>query len=60
MIGNGDGIGLFKGSNNNSIISNIIAANYNKEHKEPIYMDDDSQSNSVSGNIFLIKGEKFM
>lgn len=51
VIGNGEGIGLFEGSNNNSIISNIIAANYNKEHKEPIHMDDDSQSNSVSGNI---------
>jgi Periplasmic copper-binding protein (NosD) len=51
VIGNGGGIGLFEGSNNNSIISNIIADNYNKEHKEPIYMDDDSQSNLVKENI---------
>jgi parallel beta-helix repeat protein len=60
VIGNGGGIGLFQGSNDNSIISNTIVDNYNKEHKEPIFMDADSQSNLVSKNIFSIKSEKFM
>jgi parallel beta-helix repeat protein len=60
VIGNGGGIGLFQGSNDNSIISNTIVDNYNKEHKEPIFMDVDSQSNLVSKNIFSIKSEKFM
>jgi mannuronan 5-epimerase len=60
VIGNGGGIGLFQGSNDNSIISNTIVDNYNKEHKEPIYMDADSQSNLIRENIFSIKPEKFM
>ena len=59
VIGNGEGIGLFQGSNDNRIISNTIVDNYNQEHKEPIYMDADSQSNLVKDNIFSIKTEKF-